>query len=100
LKLDDHGGPFQPRPFYDSMISLSKLKDTEQSEHMLTCSVWLSVVKHQLASSDGAQPDTSGRLKLQQQPSGCHVPAAGRLVQSSVIRIWAPQFCAGERQLM
>jgi len=20
LKLDDHGGPFQPRPFYDSMI--------------------------------------------------------------------------------
>ena len=23
LKLDDHCGPFQPRPFYDSMIRLS-----------------------------------------------------------------------------
>ena len=22
LKLDDHCGPFQPRPFYDSMIPL------------------------------------------------------------------------------
>jgi len=24
LKLDDHCGPFQPRPFYDSMIIFSK----------------------------------------------------------------------------
>jgi len=23
MKLDDHYGPFQPRPFYDSMIQLS-----------------------------------------------------------------------------
>ena len=25
LKLDDHCGPFQPRPFYDSMILLTLL---------------------------------------------------------------------------
>ena len=25
LKLDDHCGPFQPRPFYDSMILSKKL---------------------------------------------------------------------------
>ena len=24
LKLDDHCGPFQPRPFYDSMISVNR----------------------------------------------------------------------------
>jgi len=37
LKLNNHCGPFQPRPFYDSVILLSVLKslscsDTEQSE--------------------------------------------------------------------
>jgi len=26
LKLDDHCGPFQPRPFYDSMIFLHPSK--------------------------------------------------------------------------
>jgi len=26
LKLDDHCGPFQPRPFYDSMIQLHYLE--------------------------------------------------------------------------
>ena len=25
LKLDDHCGPFQPRPFYDSMVILVKI---------------------------------------------------------------------------
>ena len=27
LKLDDHCGPFQPRPFYDSMKTLSRNSD-------------------------------------------------------------------------
>ena len=26
LKLDDHCGPFQPRPFYDSMIKLASIQ--------------------------------------------------------------------------
>jgi len=32
LKLDDHCGPFQPRPFYDSMILFLKslLSKTEE----------------------------------------------------------------------
>ena len=34
LKLDDHCGPFQPRPFYDSMI-LSILKLPEKSIHCM-----------------------------------------------------------------
>ena len=25
LKLDDHYGPFQPRPFYDSMIIMTRI---------------------------------------------------------------------------
>jgi len=25
LELDDHCGPFQPRPFYDSMINMEKV---------------------------------------------------------------------------
>jgi len=30
LKLNDHCGPFQPRPFYDSMIYI----------YLITCSMW------------------------------------------------------------
>ena len=32
LKLDDHCGPFQPRPFYDSMISLSRDPEVSAEE--------------------------------------------------------------------
>jgi len=32
FKLDDHCGPFQPRPFYDSMI-LRKLKNENMNEN-------------------------------------------------------------------
>ena len=31
LKLDDHCGPFQPRPFYDSMISVEMTTDTNKT---------------------------------------------------------------------
>ena len=35
LKLDDHGGPFQPRPFYDSMIA--NLKQNLPLCYMFIC---------------------------------------------------------------
>jgi len=31
LKLDDHCGPFQPRPFYDSMILIEKKERKKQT---------------------------------------------------------------------
>ena len=38
LKLDDHCGPFQPRPFYDSMILNNKLRGSEKIRNGL-CSL-------------------------------------------------------------
>ena len=36
LKLDDHFGPFQPRPFYDSMILFKRFgNETSQVWHVL-----------------------------------------------------------------
>ena len=32
LKLDDHCGPFQPRPFYDSMIMILKRNKCNQTD--------------------------------------------------------------------
>ena len=34
LELDEHCGPFQPRPFYDSMIYKAEIKDPLLNFHM------------------------------------------------------------------
>ena len=39
LKLNDHCGPFQPRPFYDSMIS------QEDLERLLIISITMAAVE-------------------------------------------------------
>jgi len=31
LKLDDHCGPFQPRPFYDSVVTLENKENTKKT---------------------------------------------------------------------
>jgi len=36
LKLNDHCGPFQPRPFYDSMIKNGRPRCMEQDEFQAT----------------------------------------------------------------
>ena len=31
LKLDDHCGPFQPKPFYDSVVTLENKENTKKT---------------------------------------------------------------------
>ena len=42
LKLDEHCGPFQPRPFYDSMI-LKKLSGSAKEHPQSFVLPWLAV---------------------------------------------------------
>ena len=54
LKLDDHYGPFQPRPFYDSMISMMYIVPWAQQDGC-------SEQRDAGVGLEGEDPDTSSR---------------------------------------
>ena len=78
LKLDDHCGPFQPRPFYESMISNVPAEKPRQIQKstLLTCTLCSAFIGIYFHSSYYFQAHTQGHMtKINTTSDSCATKA-------------------------